>query len=66
MQTDIVRFELRAERLSVPEFLAAMRERGVLLGAVGGRSLRAVTHYGLEASQIRAAIDAARSVIGGA
>jgi threonine aldolase len=66
VQTDIVRFELRAERLSVPEFLAAMRERGVLLGAVGGRSLRAVTHYGLEASQIRAAIDAARSVIGGA
>lgn len=63
VQSDIVRFELRAEALSVADFLGAMRERGVLLSGMGGQVLRAVTHYGLDAADMHAAITAARAVL---
>jgi threonine aldolase len=63
VQTDIVRFELVAEDLAPADFLAALRSRGVLVGAMGGRTLRAVTHYGISADDVRAAITAAREVL---
>jgi threonine aldolase len=63
VQTDIVRFDLVAEGVSPADFLAAMRARGVLMGGMGGRSLRAVTHYGISNDDVRAAVEAARSVL---
>jgi threonine aldolase len=63
VQTDIVRFELVAEGLAPADFLAALRARGVLMGAMGGRYLRAVTHYGISADDVRAAVAAAREVL---
>jgi threonine aldolase len=63
VQTDIVRFELLAEGLSPADFLAALRARGVLMGGMGGRALRAVTHYGISADDVRAAVAAAREVL---
>jgi threonine aldolase len=64
VQTDIVRFELAAEGPEPKAFLAALREQGVLMGGMGGRIIRAVTHYGIEASHIDAAITAVTRVMG--
>jgi hypothetical protein len=33
------------------------------MGAMGGRFLRAVTHYGISADDVRAAVAAAREVL---
>lgn len=63
VQTDIVRFELAAGGPTPAGFLAALRERGVLMGGVGGRALRAVTHYGISTDDVHAAVDAARDVL---
>ncbi len=66
VQTDIVRFELVSEALTPAGFLAGLRERGVLMGGMGGRILRAVTHYGIGAAEIDRAISAAREVLASA
>lgn len=63
VQTDIVRFGLAETSLSVADFLAGMRERGVLMGGTGGRYIRAVTHYGIEPADIDRAVAAAREVL---
>lgn len=63
VQSDIVRFELVAEQLTPAEFVAGMRERGVLVGGMGGRTLRAVTHYGIDADDVGAAVAAARELL---
>lgn len=63
VQTDIVRFEMLVEDLSPADFLAALRARGVLMGGMGGRTLRAVTHYGISADDVRAAVAAVREVL---
>src|SRR5579871_2670447 len=44
VQTNIVIFELRSGR-DANAFVAAMKERGVLAGAVGPHSVRFVTHF---------------------
>ncbi|NTU81182.1 MAG: low-specificity L-threonine aldolase [Chloroflexales bacterium] len=59
-QTNIVRFELVAEHLAPADFLAGLRARGVLIGGLGGRTLRAVTHYGISAGDVARAVVAAR------
>ena len=56
VQTNIVIFELRSNRLTPAEFVAKLAERGVKLLAIGGRKLRAVTHYGIEGEDIEAAL----------
>lgn len=62
VQTDIVRFSLSDSTLSVNDFLAGMRERGILMGGMGGQTIRAVTHYGIEPEHIEQTIAAARDV----
>lgn len=66
IQTNIVIFEL-ADAPDVPtpqQFIALMREQGVLVGGMGGRRIRAVTHYGISEHDVRASIDAAARVLG--
>jgi threonine aldolase len=63
VQTDIVRFELVNEDLTPAGFLAALRERGVLMGGIGGRYLRAVTHYGISSADVAAALAASNDVL---
>jgi threonine aldolase len=63
VQTDIVRFDLVDERFSVADFMAALRERGVLMGGMGGRIVRAVTHYGIDENDIATTIDAVQTVL---
>ena len=62
VQTDIVIFELTRDDMTPAQLADGLRERGVLLSPIGGRRLRAVTHYGIDAADIDAALDAFRQV----
>ncbi|MCU0491697.1 MAG: low-specificity L-threonine aldolase [Chloroflexaceae bacterium] len=64
VQTDIVIFELAAEGLTPAQFLAALREAGVLMVGMGGQRVRAVTHYGISAGDVQAAVQAVAAVLG--
>jgi threonine aldolase len=64
VQTDIVMFELADERLTVAPFVKALAERGVKVGGSGARRIRAVTHYGISASDIEETLEAVRGVLG--
>lgn len=63
IQTNIVIFELGPDAPSPAEFAASLAARGVKVGTIGGRKLRAVTHYGLEAPDIDRALGTARAVL---
>jgi threonine aldolase len=63
VQTDIVIFSLRSETMTAEAFVDALRERGVLIGGMGGGRLRAVAHYGISASDIEEALEAVRAVL---
>jgi threonine aldolase len=63
--TNIVIFEMAMDAPSPAEFAAGLGARGIKLNPIGGRRLRAVTHYGIEAGDIDRAIDAARQVLAG-
>lgn len=65
VQTNIVIFSLSGGR-SAAEFVAALRERGVWMFAIGGPRVRAVTHMDVSAEQVDQAIAAAREACGGA
>jgi threonine aldolase len=62
IQTDIVYFDLRDGAPDGATFIAALKERGVLIGG-GGRRVRAVTHYGIEPGDIEEALEAVRQVL---
>jgi threonine aldolase len=67
VQTNIVVFRL-VERRGVPDaptFVERCRERGVLLNALGGRTVRAVTHLDVTAEGCRAAATVMRAVADG-
>ncbi len=63
VQTNIVRFELAASHLAPMDFLAALRQCGVLIGQLEGNVLRAVTHYGISPGDVRQAVAAIRDVL---
>ncbi len=63
VQTNMVMLQLEAGQMSAPHFLAALREAGVLMGD-SGANIRAVTHYGITAADVRAAAAAVRKVMG--
>jgi len=64
VETNIVIFELHREDLTPEELAARLREQGVLLLPIGGRQLRAVTHYGIERKDIETALAAFRRILG--
>ena len=63
VQTNLVRFELVAEHVAPVDVLAGLRTRGVLMSGMGGRFLRAVTHYGIHAADVNQAVAAVREVV---
>jgi threonine aldolase len=65
IQTNIVIFSLAPEAPSPTEFAAGLAARGVKMGTIGGRKLRAVTHYGIETEDIDHALHAAREILAG-
>jgi threonine aldolase len=52
VETNIVIFEVTDQRRSPAELIAALKEQGVLINAIGGQSFRAVTHLNVSAKQI--------------
>jgi threonine aldolase len=63
VETNIVIFDLPARR-SPSATAAALKERGVLLNAVNGRFMRAVTHYDVSREDCAQAIGALEEIIG--
>jgi threonine aldolase len=63
VQTNMVMLQLEDGQMAAPHFLAALREEGVLMGD-SGANIRAVTHYGITAADVRAAAAAVRKVLG--
>jgi threonine aldolase len=64
VETNIVFFELTG-RLDAAAAVERLLARGVRVGALGPRTIRAVTHLDVSAAQIERALDAARAVFAG-
>lgn len=62
VQTNIVIFRLR-NGLSDEEFIARLREHGVLMGDMGGGIIRAVTHYGIDAEDIATTLGVVEKIL---
>ncbi len=65
VQTNIVIFDLGSDAPTAAELVAGLATRGVKMGAIGGRRLRAVTHYGIEADDIDHALAFAETILEG-
>jgi threonine aldolase len=63
VETNIV--VLTSTQLDAGELARRAAERGVLMNATGGRTLRAVTHLDVDASQVRAAAATLRELLAG-
>jgi threonine aldolase len=61
IETNIVFFELTG-RLDAASAVERLQARGVRMGALGPRTVRAVTHLDVSAAHIERALDAARAV----
>ena len=61
VETNIVIFELRGA-LDAAAAVAALLGRGVRMGAMGPRTVRAVTHLDVDSEQIERAVAAARAI----
>ena len=64
VQTNIVIFELQDGAPDAAEFCRRLAEQSVKMSIVGGRQVRAVTHYGIEAAHIEQALAAVARVMG--
>jgi threonine aldolase len=62
VETNIVIFELNGG-MDATLAVAALRARGVRMGAMGPRTVRAVTHLDVSAQQIERALEAAACVL---
>ena len=61
VQSDIVIFKLRDGEPGA--FVRALAERGLLVGEIGRGYIRAVTHYGIDASDIEEALEIVRATL---
>lgn len=63
VQTNIVIFELQEHAPAPTEFCQRLTAHGVKVDAIGGRRIRAVTHYGIEPDHIKQALAAVKQVM---
>ena len=63
VETNIVIFDIVDEHRSPAELVAALKEHGVLINAVGGQSYRAVTHLHITDKQIDEAADVFANIL---
>lgn len=66
VRTNIVIYDVTNPLLTPAQVSAALKARGVLINPTEGRGMRAVTHYGIERSDVEKAIAALREVMGSA
>jgi threonine aldolase len=64
VETNIVIFDVRGA-LDAEAAVAALLARGVRMGVMGPRTIRAVTHLDVDPAQVERALQAARAVLGG-
>jgi threonine aldolase len=64
VETNIVFFDVTGN-LDAPALVEALLARGVRMGAMGSRTIRAVTHLDVSAAQIERAVEAAGAALGG-
>ena len=64
VDTNIVIFDINNHRLSPAALVAALKQEGVLINAIGGTSFRAVTHLNISAKQIDEAAEIFVRVLG--
>lgn len=57
VETNMVFFDVHSTKFSIPAFVAALKQEGVLINAVGGSTCRAVTHLDVSAEDIERATD---------
>jgi threonine aldolase len=57
VETNIVIFDVPDPRLAPADLLSQLKDHGVLIHAIGGRSFRAVTHLNISTKQIDEAIE---------
>ena len=57
VDTNIVIFEVIGHRLSPSAIVAALKQEGLLINAIGGNSFRAVTHLDISSAMIEEACD---------
>lgn len=57
VETNILFFDVRSKKFSVRAFVAALKQEGVLINAVGDHTCRAVTHLDVSAEDIEQAAD---------
>ncbi len=63
VQTNIVIWDLTTEQVSPQEVVKRLGAKGVKVLTIGGRQFRAVTHYGIETSDIEETLAVARRVM---
>ncbi|PWK60355.1 threonine aldolase family protein [Aminobacter sp. AP02] len=63
VETNIVFFDIDVAGLSAPDFVVAMKERGVVLWASGTKTVRAVTHLHITSGHIEAAVAVVEDVL---
>jgi threonine aldolase len=64
VETNLVFFDVTGA-LDAEAVVAGLLARGVRMGALGPRTIRAVTHLDVSAAQVERALEAARAVLGG-
>jgi threonine aldolase len=64
VETNLVFFDLTGA-LDAPTVVERLLARGIRVGAMGARSIRAVTHLDVSAAQVEQTLEAARAVLGG-
>lgn len=57
VDSNIVIFDVVGHKLTPPAIVAALKQEGVLINAIGGTSFRAVTHLDVSTKQIDAAVE---------
>jgi threonine aldolase len=65
VETNLVYFELAPGGPGAAEFVAALLQRGVRMGAMGERRVRAVTHLDVDAAAVERALAAVAAVLAG-
>jgi threonine aldolase len=64
VETNIVMFEVVGHRLTPPAIVAALKEEGLLINAVGGTKFRAVTHLDISAAMAEQAGEIVARLLG--
>jgi threonine aldolase len=64
IRTNIVFFGLKDKKIALADFARALKEEGLIVSCIPSTGLRAVTHFGIEASDIHEAVKRVKKAVG--